>query len=220
MVALHLAVLIALLNLSGKSDIRSAQTALGIILIRQELPKRHLEPRRETIRLRPNRGSTSPKTIPREAAQEIMPRAPTLLPKAEQIDAGQTVGAGASTGAGQAAGAGGAGQGSGNGTGGSGSGGEGGAIEPPRLATPVMSGGDFSRDQLRQWPRGVTIFLRLRIDPQGHVAECMIDRGTGIFAIDGAICNLAHDRLLFRPAVGRSGQKVAGWFGYAQPAPR
>ena len=35
-----------------------------------------------------------------------------------------------------------------------------------------------------------------------------------------AIDDLAHDRLRFRPALNRSGQAVAGWFGYAQPAPR
>ena len=28
------------------------------------------------------------------------------------------------------------------------------------------------------------------------------------------------DRLRFRPALNRSGQAVAGWFGYAQRAPR
>ena len=34
------------------------------------------------------------------------------------------------------------------------------------------------------------------------------------------LCNIAHERLRFRPALNRSGQAVAGWAGYAQPAPR
>jgi protein TonB len=73
---------------------------------------------------------------------------------------------------------------------------------------------------LDQWPSGATIFLRLRIDSRGYVSECMVDRGTGVPSIDSAMCNLAHERLRFRPALNRSGQPVAGWAGYAQRAPR
>ena len=47
-----------------------------------------------------------------------------------------------------------------------------------------------------------------------------VDRGTGDPTIDNGLCNIAHDRLRFRPAVNRSGQAVAGWFGYAQRPPR
>jgi protein TonB len=73
---------------------------------------------------------------------------------------------------------------------------------------------------LDQWPGGATVFMRLRVDARGFVAECMVDRGTGVPPIDAEMCNLAHDRLRFRPAVNRGGLPVAGWFGYAQPAPR
>jgi protein TonB len=62
--------------------------------------------------------------------------------------------------------------------------------------------------------------MRLRVDPRGYVSECAVDRGTGVPAIDSTVCNLAHDRLRFRPALNRNGQAVAGWFGYAQRAPR
>jgi protein TonB len=84
----------------------------------------------------------------------------------------------------------------------------------------VLSGRDFSPDVLDQWPRGATVFLRLRVDPRGYVAECLVDRGTGVPTIDSTLCNLVHERLRFRPALSRSGQAVAGWFGYAQRAPR
>jgi protein TonB len=73
---------------------------------------------------------------------------------------------------------------------------------------------------LDQWPGAATIFLRLRVDDRGFVSECTVDRGTGIATIDSAICDLARERLRFRPALNRAGQPVAGWFGYAQPAPR
>ena len=73
---------------------------------------------------------------------------------------------------------------------------------------------------LEQWPSGATIFLRLRVDARGYVTECAVDHGSGVASIDSTICNIAHDRLRFRPAVNRNGQAVAGWFGYAQRAPR
>jgi protein TonB len=73
---------------------------------------------------------------------------------------------------------------------------------------------------LDRWPRGATVFMRLRVDARGYVSECTVDRGTGVAAIDSVVCNVAHDRLRFRPALNRAGQPVAGWFGYAQPAPR
>ena len=225
-IAVHLAVLIALLNLSGTSDTRNSQLALSTISFIEPLPLRPTQPHRKAVRLRPKMGRSAPRAIDHQAAQVAVPRARIEMPKVQPIAATQTVGAGSAqvekspTGTQPETGAGGAARGSGNGTGGSGSGGEGGAIEPPQLVTPVLSGRDFSRDQRQAWPRGATIFLRLRIDPQGQIAGCMIDRGTGINAIDGAICSMAHDRLSFRPALGPNGQNVAGWFGYAQPAPR
>jgi protein TonB len=92
--------------------------------------------------------------------------------------------------------------------------------EPPHLATPVLSGRDFPRELLDQWPGGVPVFLRLRVNPQGYVSECNVLRGTGVATIDAMMCNIVHDRLRFRPALNRSGQAVAGWFGYAQRPPR
>jgi protein TonB len=73
---------------------------------------------------------------------------------------------------------------------------------------------------LEQWPAGLPVFLRLRVNPQGFVSECNVLRGTGVPVIDAVMCDMAHDRLRFRPAVNRSGQPVAGWFGYAQRPPR
>jgi protein TonB len=84
----------------------------------------------------------------------------------------------------------------------------------------VLRGRDFPREMLDQWPRGAPVFLRLKVDARGFVSECVIDRRTGVAAIDAEICNLAYERLRFRPALNRGGQAVAGWFGYAQPAPR
>jgi len=84
----------------------------------------------------------------------------------------------------------------------------------------VLTGRDFPSDMLDQWPRGVPVFLRIRVNPQGYVSECNVLRGTGVAVIDTVMCNIVHDRLRFRPAMNRRGQAVAGWFGYAQRAPR
>ena len=64
----------------------------------------------------------------------------------------------------------------GSGSGGNGSGG-GEIAEPPRLATPVLQGYDFPRELLGQWPRGATVFLRLRVDERGYVSR--MHRSTG-----------------------------------------
>jgi protein TonB len=65
-----------------------------------------------------------------------------------------------------------------------------------------------------------SVFIRLRLSARGAVSECIVDRGSGVAAIDSELCALVHQRLRFRPARGRNGQAVAGWFGYAQRAPQ
>ena len=107
-------------------------------------------------------------------------------------------------------GAGGAGTGTGSGAGGSGPGGGGdnGVAEPPRLVSPVLFGRDFPRELLDRWPRRATVFLRLQVDVRGYVSECAVDRGTGVQAINLSMCNLAHDRLQFRPALNRSDKRL------------
>jgi protein TonB len=158
----------------------------------------------------------------------VAPKPRIVTPPVQQIAASEnprqgtapTQGASDVRGPGTGAGGVGTGTGSGGGGNGPGGGGDNGVVEPPHLVTPVLLGRDFPPGLLDQWPRSASVFLRLRVDARGYVSECIIDRGTRIAAIDSTVCNLAHDRLRFRPALNRSGQAVAGWFGYAQPAPR
>ncbi len=174
---------------------------------------------------RRRRGAAPPniksEATPVKAPKPVILQVPQVLasetPK-EGIQATQ----GAAPVGGPGTGAGGIGTGTGSGAGGSGSGGGGdnGVAQAPHLVTPVLTGRDLSSDILQQWPRGATVFVRLRVDAHGYVSECTVDRGTGVKTIDFTICNLAHDRLHFRPALNKSGQPVAGWFGYAQRAPR
>jgi protein TonB len=221
-IAVHAALLFALLNLSGTVEFKDAESALSVIDITN--PPAPPPPRLKQSRPKSKQGGSAPKNIKSDATPVVAPKPRIVTPPVQKIAAsesprrGDQAAQGASNVAGPGTGAGGAGTGNGSGNG-SGSG-DNGVADPPHLATQVLGSRDIPRDLLDQWPPGMPVFLRLRVSPQGYVAECNVLRGTGNPAIDGAMCNIAHDRLRFRPAVNRSGQAVAGWFGYAQRPPR
>ena len=229
--AIHAALFYALMHLSGPMDIPGAESVMRVFDLTQPPPPPPPPPppspqQKQQAKPKEKEGGSAP-NLKSEATPIEAPKPRIAVPPVPQIAATETPRQGtqptqgASNIAGTGTGTGGSGTGTGTGTGGgSGGGGEGGVAEPPHLATPVLTGRDFPRDLLQQWPRGATIFMRLRVDARGYVSECTVDRGTGVAAIDSAVCNLAHDRLRFRPALNRSGQAVAGWFGYAQRAPR
>ena len=230
-VAVHVVLLFVLLNISGRMDLPGAQDVMQVFDVTEVPP-----PPPEPIQPQPApkekpkeaEGAASPKNIRSQATEVVAPRPEISLPVPVPIETSRTPNQGvqptqgASNVVGPGTGAGGTGTGTGSGGSGTGTGGggAGGVVSPPRLVTPVLRGRDFPRGLLEIWPRGSTVFLRLRVDPRGFVSECEVDRGTGVAAIDSAMCNLAHDRLRFRPALDRAGQPVAGWFGYAQPPPR
>ena len=225
-IAVHAALLFALLHLSGTIDITDPQSALKIIDLSNPPPPPPL-PLQQPAKPTPKRGASAPANVRSRATPIAAPRPKIVTPPVQKIAASETPRQGtqstqgAASTAGPGTGAGGAGNGTGSGGSGNGSGsGDNGVADPPHLATPVLSGRDIPRDLVDRWPGRATVFMRLRIDARGYVAECTVDRGTGVPSIDNALCNVAHDRLRFRPAVNRSGQPVAGWFGYAQPAPR
>ncbi|HEV2596097.1 MAG TPA: hypothetical protein VGU01_12945 [Sphingomicrobium sp.] len=222
--AIQAALLVAFLNLAGKSEKRDDQVPLPLVdVVVRPPPPPIAEP--QVSKVRQKTGGSARKNLESRATAVVAPRAIIETPVVKTIPTAQiprsatdpTQGASLVRGPGTGAGGNGEGSGAGNGRG-SGDGGI--AAEPPRLASPVLSGYDFPQAIINQWPRAATVFLRLRIDARGYVAECLLDRGTNVPAIDSEMCNTAHDRLRFRPALNRSGQAVAGWFGYAQPAPR
>jgi protein TonB len=231
-VAIHAALLFAFLHLSGKIDLTDPQEALQVFNVgsKPPPPPPPPPPRQDQLpRPKEKEGGAAPKNLKNEATPVVAPKPRIETPTVQQIAASETPRRGtapmqgASDVPGPGTGAGGVGNGTGSGSGGNGpggGGGDGGIAEPPHLATPVLRGRDFPSDVLDSWPRGATVFMRLRVDQSGYVSECTVDRGTGLPYIDNALCNLAHDRLRFRPALNRRGQPVAGWFGYAQPAPR
>jgi periplasmic protein TonB len=230
-IAVHAGLLYALLHMSGRIDLTDPQSALRVIdvnLVPPPPPAPPPPPQQKAEQQKPKEEEGgSPANIRSQATPVVAPKPRIEIPRPPPIAVTETPRQGAAPTQGTAdvrgagTGAGGTGTGTGTGSGsGPGGGGEGGAAYPPRLITPVLRGRDFPRELLDYWPRGTTVFLRLRVDARGVVSECTLDRGTGVAAIDSSMCNLAHDRLRFRPALNRGGQAVAGWFGYAQPAPR
>lgn len=230
-IAVHAALLFAVLHLSGRIDLTDPQEALRLFDIAQVKPPPPPPPPQQRQQPKPKEkeGGSAPKNIKSEATPVAVPKAKIIVPPVPHIAAtetprqGNAPTQGASDVRGPGTGAGGTGTGTGSGgsgTGTGGGGGDNGVAYPPHLVTSDLRGRDFSRDLLEQWPRGAQIFLRLRIDARGYVSECAVDRGTGVSAIDSIICNLAHERLRFRPAANKFGQPVAGWVGYRQTPPR
>lgn len=228
-IAIHAALLFVFLHISGKMGLTDPQSAMRVFNLGKPPPEPPVPPpKRQHPKPKDKEGGSSPKNIRSEATPVVAPKPLIETPPVQPTTASDTpregveATQGASNVRGPGTGAGGLGNGTGSGNGGNGPGGGGdnGVAEPPHLATPVLSGRDFPSGLLSEWPPRATIFLRLRVDARGYVSECLVDRGTGVPSIDSAMCSIAHDRLRFRPALNRSGQPVAGWFGYAQPAPR
>ena len=231
-IAIHAALLFAFLHLSGKIELADPQSALQIIdsTCSSRLRLRRLH-RKQQARPKPKReGGSAPKNIKSEATAVVRRPKPIVAaaipirsaasetprqrqptrPRAHPTSAGPGTGAGGS----------GTGTGSGAGGSGPGGGGDGGVAEPPRLVTPVLRGRDFPSATLDQWPRGATVFMRLRVDARGIVSECTVDRGTGRRRSTPRCATSRMTGFVSVPRSIDSGQAVAGWFGYAQPAPR
>ena len=231
--AIHVALLSAFLHLSGRVDFGDPQRVLRVFDVKEvppppppqrEVPKpaeRQQKPKEEEAAAAPEnvKSQATPVVAPKPRIQLPVP-VPLTPTETPNEGAAPTQGAGERPGQGTGAGGTGTGTGSGGAASGTGGGGEGGYAEGPRLLTPVLRGRDFSRALLDQWPRNTPAFLRLRIDANGRVLQCIVDRGSGVPAIDSELCRLVQTRFRYRPAVNRNGGAVAGWTGYVQPPPR
>jgi len=231
-VAVHAALLFALLNASGKIDLSDTQSVLRVFDVR-EVPPPPPEPviqPQQSERARPKQaeGAASPKNIRSKATEVAAPKPRIALPLPVPMAVSQTPNQGvqatqgASNVLGPGTGAGGTGTGTGSGGSGSGTGGggAGGYVVPPHLLTPDLRGRDFPRAILNAWPRGVQVFVRIRVSATGAVTDCIIDRGTGVASIDSTLCSLIRERFRYSPARNKAGQAVAGWSGYRQVPPR
>ena len=232
-VAVHAALLFVLLHISGPMAASTADSVLRVFDVRDVPP-----PPPETVPPPKPKPETKPKPKQSEAAASPQnershatdieaPRPPFSLPVPVPMETTTTPNSGtestqgaANPGPGTGAGGTGTGTGSGGSGNGAGGGGGGGYVTPPRLLTPVLRGRDFQRQLLDAWPRGAELFIRIRVSPAGTVSQCIVDRGTGVAAIDSSVCAMVQQRFRYSPALDRSGQAVAGWAGYRQVPPR
>lgn len=231
-VAIHAGLLFVFMHLSGRIDLANPQSVLRTFEVTEVTLARSVpeppKPARETERPREQEGSASAENIRSQATPIVAPEPPIELPIPLPVTPTRTPGEGAAPTQGAAdnlgAGTGAGGTGSGTGSGGSGSGtgggGQGLATVRARLARPPLRGPDFPPFLLESWPPGAWVRMRFRVDPQGSIVQCIVDEGTGVPAIDSQVCAIARQRLRYRPALDRSGQRVADWAGYGQEPPR
>lgn len=231
-IAIHAALLLAFLHLSGKMDLASPQSVLRVFnLANPPPPPPPPPPQQKQARPKPKQreGGSAPKNIKSQATEvkaptpKVTPQKPNPVVVTETPRNGAGPTQGASNVAGPGTGAGGTGNGTGSGASGNGPGGGGDnglAVVRARLATPPLSGRDFPQELLRMWPPGAPLFVRFRVGADGGVLQCIVDRGTGLPAIDGNFCAIARARLRFRPGFNRQGQAVADWVAYGQQPAR
>ena len=231
-IAIHLGLLFVLLQSSGKIDVTDPQSVTRVFDVDEVPPPPEALPEppraQETEQPREDEGAASAENLKSQSTPIVAPTPPIPLPIPAPVATTQTPndGAaptqGASNVAGQGTGAGGIGTGTGSGGAGSGTGGGGTglAVARARLAVPPLRGRDFPAQLLDAWPRGVTIWMRVRVDPNGSVVQCIVDRGTGNFAFDSQVCAIVQRRLRYFPGVNENRQRVADWAGYRQEPPR
>jgi protein TonB len=231
-VAIHAALLFALLHMSGRMDFTDPQSVLRVIDVNllKPPPPPPPPPQQRTQLQKPKekQGGSAPKNVKSQATPVVAPTPrialplPIPIPVTKTPAQGSAPTQGASDVRGPGTGAGGAGTGTGSGAGGNGTGGggEGLAAIRTRLATRPLIGRDFPNELLDSWPRGAWVFARFRVDANGFIIECIVDRSSGVRAIDSAVCNLARERLRYHAGVNRNGQRVADWAAYGQRPPR
>src|SRR4249919_1591707 len=173
-IAIHAALLFALLHISGRIDLTDPQSALQVFdLESATLPAPPPPQQREQPKPKEKEGGSAPKNIASEATPVVAPRPKIVTPPVQEIAAaetprkGATPTQGASDVRGPGTGAGGIGTGTGSGAGGTGPGGGGGVAVPVTLIRGI-SGRDYPAAVRANWPRGGIVFLRLRIEPNGR----------------------------------------------------
>ena len=222
-VAIHAALLFALLHMSGRIDLRDPQRALRVFNVDALKPPPPPPPPPQSQQQKPKEkeGGSAPKNIKSEATPvvapkpKVEPQRPNPVVAAEVPRQGAAPTQGASDVRGPGTGAGGTGTGTGSGSGGTGPGGGGGVAVPVSLLRGI-TGRDYPPAVRESWPRGGIIYLRLRIEPSGRPSKCDVMRSFGSPSIDQWTCSLVMQRGVFRPALDARGVPVAAWFGYKQ----
>jgi len=231
-IAVHAALLFVFLHLSGRVDLPAATREITRVFDVREVPPPEPEPppvveQRQEVEEEPAKeeeGAAAPENIRSQATPIVAPKPKVVIPVPPPVavaptpNQGAAPTQGASDRPGPGTGAGGTGTGTGSGSGGTGTGGggEGTAVQRTRLATRPLGNRDFPPELLAAWPRGASVLMRFKVSADGYILECHIDQATGVAAIDSRICDIARQRLRFRPGIDRYGRRVVDWFAYGQ----
>lgn len=225
--AIHLGLAFALVNLSGPVREALPQDVVDIFDVTEPpSPPPIVEEIPDPAETRPEReeGAASAKNIESKATPVVAPKPPISLPIPVPIPVAKTPGQGsestqgASDVVGSGTGAGGQGTGIGSGGAGSGTGGGGigGQASRPVLISPKLTTGNYPRDVSRLWPRGGSVAIAFRVQLDGRVTDCKVNRSSGVPVLDQWTCRLAETRLRFRPAKDDQGRPYVTWYGYIQ----
>ncbi|MCY7279767.1 MAG: energy transducer TonB [Sphingomonas bacterium] len=223
-VLVHVALALALLNLSGAVRLPDADELTQLIDIPAEPPPPPIvESQPETARPKKQEGAASAKNIESQATPVVAPKPLIEVPTPQPIIASPTPAQGAqptqgaSNVVGPGTGAGGSGTGTGSGGSGSGAGGGGAGIaERARLLTPSLRTRDYPPYLRERLQSGAPPFVLFTVEPSGRVYNCRIYRPSGDPEIDRATCALVTARFVYRPAINQRGQPVASDNGYEQ----
>jgi len=228
-VAIHLALAFALINLSPPIREALPEQVVEMLSVTEPPPPPVVQLQEEKEQAKPKReeGAASAQNIESKATPVVLPKPRIQLPVPEPRPATQTPNTGnentqgASNVIGPGTGAGGIGTGTGSGGSGNGSGGGGtGGIATRPVVVRGITSRDYPAEVSRYWPRGGAVFIAVRVLPNGRATDCKINRSIGIPAIDQWTCKLVEERAVFRPATDVSGRPVAAWFGYVQQESR
>lgn len=227
--AIHVGLIVAMLNLSGAIDIVSRDDLTQLIDIVdppsppiEDIPV-ELEPaEKEEGEAAPPNIESQATPVPDPEPRIVLP-VPVPVPVSPTPNEGSERTQGAAPVPGPGTGAGGVGTGTGSGGAGSGTGGGGTgpiAMVRTRLATRPLTGRDFPPELLARWPRGQQILLRFRVDANGAIIQCDVFQGSGDPSVDQQVCAIARQRLRYRPGLDANRQRVADWAAYGQRPPR
>jgi protein TonB len=217
-VAVHAALLFALLHMSEKIDLGDPQRVLKVFDVTNPPLPPPAPP--HPVQPRPKRGASAPRNIKSQATPVVAPRPQIQVPPVPVIAAtatprqGTQTTQGASDVRGPGTGAGGTGTGAGSGTG-TGAGGD--AIaERAHLMSPPLSSRDFPPEMEQRLASGAAPFVMFTVLPTGRVTNCRIYQSSGDPALDSTTCALVVSRFVYRPAFNRRGEPVASEMAYRQ----
>lgn len=158
-------------------------------------------------------GEEGRRATPREASAPParIPVRPSPVPPAASTGRANESGArdeGSGTGAGS--------EGTGTGAGGSGQGG-GAATRPVHVSGAIDNAGDYPIPEGGREARiGKSVIVALTVSTDGRPTACRIYRSSGLPETDRVTCQLAMERLRFRPATDARGEPVVGTFYWQQ----